>query len=148
MNFTNQLPGNLYFIFEMFNIFLVSTSNRKILIFLLEALLEHLLVLVVCKLRGAAARLEELDYLDNEPGEGDHHALSHLTGVIPPKILGLHELQEKFQKIFLALSSDRDAGEEQGVHNLHLDGVECDQLVDTVVVQTAQSRAEQVSEMF
>ena len=148
MNFTNQLPSDLYFIFEMFNIFLVEISNRKILIFLSEALLEHLLELVVCKLRGAAAGRDELDYPDDEPGEGDHHVLIHLPGVTCPKVFRLHELEEKFEEIFLGLSADGDAGHEQGVHGLHLGWVESDQPVDAVVVQTGQSRAEELSEMF
>ena len=147
MNFTNQFSSDLYFIFEMFNIFLVETSNRELLIFFRDALLEYLLELVVSELKGAVGRGDALDYPDDEPGEGYHHVLIHLPGVTRPKVFCLHELQEKFQKIFLALPADRDAGQEQGVHDLHLRRVEGDQLVDAVVVQAVQSGAEELSEM-
>ena len=146
MNFTYQLPSDLYFVFEMFNIFRVETINRKILILFCDALFEYFLELVVCKLGGAAARGDELDYPDDEPGERNHHVLTHLPGEIGPEILCLHELEEKFEKIFLAVSADRDASQEQRVHDLHLDRVESDELVHAVVVQSGQCGAEELGE--
>ena len=126
----------------MVHVFFIHSVKMKLVIFFSNTVLEYLLVLVICELRVAAVRLAELDDPDDEPGEGDDHVLTHVAAVICPEKFRLHELQEKFKKMFLTFSTNRDAGEKQSVHDLHLCRIECYELVKTVVIQIVDGSGE------